>query len=90
MDLQAFCQQWRNAGDAWPADLTHDAIVNTGDLNSLAKNWHTFYVADTFDDSGSLTRWTIVDEGTKSGPSTWQVVNEELYEPSNIYGPAVL
>lgn len=88
MDLQAFCQQWLNEGDDWPADLNHDEIVNNGDLNSFAKNWHTFHVSDTFDDSSSLTRWTIVDEGTKSGPSTWQVVNGELYEPSNIYGPA--
>ncbi|MEN6309214.1 MAG: Ig-like domain-containing protein, partial [Anaerohalosphaeraceae bacterium] len=87
-DLQVFCQQWLNEGDGWSADLNHDEVVDNGDLSHFAKNWYTFHITDTFDDSSSLAHWTIVDEGTKSGPSAWQVLDGQLYEPSNIYGPA--
>jgi len=87
-ELQVFCLQWLTQGDDWSADFNHDEIINNSDFNSLSKNWHAFTVKDTFDDSSSLAHWTIVDEGTKSGPSAWQVLDGQLYEPSNIYGPA--
>lgn len=88
-DLQLFCQQWLNQGDGWSADFNNDKIVDNADFNSLSKNWHKIAVEDSFNDSGSLAHWTVVDDGTRSGPSAWQILKGELYEPSNLYGPNV-
>lgn len=33
--------------------------------------------------------WTVVDEGKIDGPSKWSVVNGEVVQSSNIYGPNV-
>jgi len=40
-------------------------------------------------DEGTFTGYTIVDEGTIEGPSIWQLVDGEIVQSSNIYGPAV-
>ncbi|MEM7024926.1 MAG: hypothetical protein AAF637_20450, partial [Pseudomonadota bacterium] len=40
-------------------------------------------VADDFED-GDFAGWTVVDEGTISGPSDWQVVNGALVQASDI------
>ncbi|UOE53357.1 metallophosphoesterase [Cytobacillus oceanisediminis] len=41
------------------------------------------------DDDGHMKDWTIVDEGTIDAPSKWLVVNGEVVQSSNIYGPNV-
>ncbi|WP_069187891.1 family 16 glycoside hydrolase [Sporosarcina globispora] len=41
------------------------------------------------DDDGHMKDWTIVDEGTIDAPSKWSVVNGEVVQSSNIYGPDV-
>src|SRR5690606_28087311 len=38
---------------------------------------------------GNMDGWTIVDEGETEGPSKWQVVNGEVVQSSNIFGPDV-
>ena len=42
-------------------------------------------LSDNFDD-GDFAGWTVVDEGTVSGPSAWSVVGQEVHQASNIYG----
>ena len=42
-------------------------------------------LATSFDD-GSLANWTIVDEGTRNGPSAWAATAGSLVQSSNIYG----
>ena len=42
---------------------------------------------ETFED-GDADGWTIVDEGTISGPSNWQVLGQQFVQLSNIYGPS--
>jgi F5/8 type C domain/Bacterial TSP3 repeat len=56
-----------------------DDVVVT-DLNT-----NTVLLSDNFND-GNFTGWTIVDEGTSSGPSKWAVVNGALAQQANIYG----
>ena len=34
-----------------------------------------------------MNGWTIVDEGTIDPPSKWSIVNGEVAQTSNIYGP---
>ncbi|MCX7749658.1 MAG: hypothetical protein N2645_22620 [Clostridia bacterium] len=41
---------------------------------------------DNFND-GNLTGWTVVNEGTVSGPSAWSVSSGRAAQTSNIYGP---
>ena len=36
-----------------------------------------------------MNGWTIVDEGTIDAPSKWSIVNGEVVQSSNIYGPNV-
>lgn len=86
-DLRLFCLEWLTNGDSLAADFNNDKSVDLCDLNNLSKNWLVIAANDEFDDNSSLSQWTIVDEGTKSGPSAWQIVNGEFCEPSNIYGP---
>lgn len=40
--------------------------------------------SDTF--SSTLANWSVVDEGTNSGPSDWVIVNGEVIQRSNIWG----
>jgi len=40
---------------------------------------------DNFDD-GDADGWTVVDEGTREGPSRWVVENGQYVQKSNIYG----
>jgi hypothetical protein len=47
--------------------------LNTGNILLL----------DDFND-GDLRGWTIMDEGSKDGPSQWQVSNGVLVQNSNI------
>jgi hypothetical protein len=54
-----------------------DVIVT--DLDTAA----VLFSADFTD--GSLTDWTIVDDGKSSGPSAWSVVNGALLQNSDIY-----
>jgi hypothetical protein len=35
---------------------------------------------------GSLSGWTVIDEGTTSGPSAWSAASGALVQSSNIYG----
>jgi hypothetical protein len=44
--------------------------------------------SDNFSD-GNMTGWSVVDKGTISAPSSWQVVAGEVQQSSNIYGPDV-
>ena len=43
-------------------------------------------VLDTDFESGDLTGWTIVDQGTTNGPSAWSLNAGTLLQNSNIYG----
>ena len=43
-------------------------------------------MTDDFND-GNITGWTVVDQGTVSAPSVWQVVRGEVQQTSNIHGP---
>lgn len=57
---------------------------------SAAATWTFTYqpilLADDFPD-GSLGSWTVLDQGTISPPSQWQVQSGRLAQLSNIYGP---
>jgi len=35
--------------------------------------------------SGSLGQWTIVDDGTETGPSKWNITSGQLVQSSNIW-----
>ena len=41
------------------------------------------------DEEQLMNGWTIVDEGTIDAPSKWSIVNGEVVQSSNIYGPNV-
>ena len=41
------------------------------------------------DEKQLMNGWTIVDEGTIDAPSKWSIVNGEVVQTSNIYGPNV-
>jgi hypothetical protein len=60
-----------NQGSAFDNVLVED--LNTGNILLL----------DDFND-GDLRGWTIMDEGSKDGPSQWQVSNGVLVQNSNI------
>jgi hypothetical protein len=60
-----------NQGSAFDNVLVED--LNTGNILLL----------DDFND-GDLRGWTIMDEGSKDGPSQWQVSNGILVQSSNI------
>ena len=41
------------------------------------------------DGSYGYPPWNVIDEGTKSGPSNWKIVDSTLLQTSSIYGGAV-
>jgi hypothetical protein len=94
-DLQLFCLDWLNKDESLGANFNNDALVDNLDFSHFSQNWQTLVVEDTFADANTLIPsdpnnlplWTIVDEGFKDAPSAWTIVNGELSEPSNIYGP---
>jgi hypothetical protein len=45
-------------------------------------------LSDNF--SGTLSNWTIVDQGAYEGPSSWVIVNGELIQRSNIWSGSTL
>ena len=49
--------------------------------------YHALLMADDFSD-GSLDVFTIVDEGTVDGPSSWAEQGRRLVQSANIHGPA--
>jgi hypothetical protein len=44
---------------------------------------HNLLLSDNFDD-GTFVGWTVVDEGTVDGPSTWSAAGKALVQSSNI------
>ena len=63
--------------------MTHDAIAP----NSQASfTFAAALVTDDFDD-GDMVGWTVVDEGPVLEPSNWRVLNGEVIQSANIYGP---
>jgi len=54
--------------------------------SQFAFTWAPIFLIEPFDQE-QLRDWTIVDEGTVDGPSSWNVRLGRLEQSANIYGP---
>ncbi len=71
-DVALFC--WGNAS------CYYDNLLVTNTLTNVP--WAEF----SFSSAQELADFTVVDEGTVSGPSSWSLYNDRLRQSSNIYG----
>jgi hypothetical protein len=59
---------------------------NTMAPSQIDFTWTPIFLVETFDEE-QLREWTVVDQGTVDGPSSWNVRLGRLEQSANIYGP---
>ena len=87
LDLVYIADQWLYAGTNGSADIDKSQRVNFADYAIMTEQWNHLVKKDYFEADSSLPDWTVVDEGTKDAPSSWQISSGWLAQTTNIYGP---